>query len=209
MTRRATPVEFSLSYPFRLNDLCPARTAGRLHLEGQGAGAAHEFGCKVSIATNLDVGFIVGMRSFPGNSYDGHTLGPALEQVEILTDHRSNLAVVDRGYRGHDVERTRVLIRGTRRGLTPKPIADLRRRSAIVAEIGHMKIPRSALRLRHLVVLLHKSGDKRTSPFSGQSHPAASVNGMPSAVQPFRMTTRPGTRRPDGRSPAPVADPAV
>lgn len=34
---------------------------------------------------------------------------------------------------------TRVLISGTRRGLTPKLIADLRRRSAIEAEIGHMK----------------------------------------------------------------------
>ena len=34
---------------------------------------------------------------------------------------------------------TRVLISGTRRGLTPKLIADLRRQSAIEAEIGHMK----------------------------------------------------------------------
>ena len=99
----------------------------------------YEFGCKVSTATTLDEGFIVGMRSFPGNPYDGHTLAPALEQVEILTDRRPSLAVVDRGYRGHGVEKTRVLISGTRRGLTPKLIADLRRRSAIEAEIGHMK----------------------------------------------------------------------
>ena len=110
----------------------------------------HEFGCKVSIATTLDEGFVVGMRSFSGNPYDGHTLGPALEPVEILTDQRPELAVVDRGYRGHGAERTRVLISGTRRGLTPKLIADLRRRSAIAAppqrrrsaieaEIGHMK----------------------------------------------------------------------
>lgn len=99
----------------------------------------YEFGCKVSIATTLDEGFVVGMRSFPGNPYDGHTLIPALEQVEILTDQRPNLAVVDRGYRGHGALKTRVLISGTRRGLTPKLIADLRRRSAIEAEIGHMK----------------------------------------------------------------------
>jgi IS5 family transposase len=99
----------------------------------------YEFGCKVSIAATLDEGFVVGMRSFPGNPYDGHTLGPALEQVEILTDHRPDLAVVDRGYRGHGEDKTRVLISGTRRGLTPKLIADLRRRSAIEAEIGHMK----------------------------------------------------------------------
>lgn len=99
----------------------------------------YEFGCKVSIAATLDEGFIVGMRSFPGNPYDGHTLTPALEQVEILTDQRPNLAVVDRGYRGHGEGKTRVLVSGTRRGLTPKLIADLRRRSAIEAEIGHMK----------------------------------------------------------------------
>ncbi|MCV2890129.1 IS5 family transposase [Ruegeria aquimaris] len=99
----------------------------------------YEFGCKVSVATTLDEGFVVGMRSFPGNPYDGHTLAPALEQVEILTDQRSGLAVVDRGYRGHGVAATRVLISGTRRGLTPKLIADLRRRGAIEAEIGHMK----------------------------------------------------------------------
>lgn len=99
----------------------------------------YEFGCKVSIATTLDEGFVVGMRSFPGNPYDGHTLTPALEQVEILTDQRPNLAVVDRGYRGHGALKTRVLISGTRRGLTPKLIADLRRRTAIEAEIGHMK----------------------------------------------------------------------
>ena len=99
----------------------------------------YEFGCKVSVATTLDEGFVVGMRSFPGNPYDGHTLRTALEQVEILTDQRPDLAVVDRGYRGHGEDRTRVLISGTRRGLTPKLIADLRRRSAIEAEIGHMK----------------------------------------------------------------------
>jgi len=99
----------------------------------------YEFGCKVSVATTLDEGIVVGMRSFAGNPYDGHTLKEALQQVEILTDQRPDLAVVDRGYRGHGVEATRVLISGTRRGLTPKLIADLRRRSAIEAEIGHMK----------------------------------------------------------------------
>ncbi|PZX48973.1 IS5 family transposase [Cereibacter changlensis] len=99
----------------------------------------YEFGCKVSVATTLDEGFVVGMRSFSGNPYDGHTLRQALEQVAVLTDQRPDLAVVDRGYRGHGENRTRVLISGARRGLTPKLTADLRRRSAIEAEIGHMK----------------------------------------------------------------------
>ncbi len=52
---------------------------------------------------------------------------------------RPSLAVVDRGYRGHGVETTRVLISGTRRGLTPTLARLLRRRSAIEPEIGHMK----------------------------------------------------------------------
>ncbi len=99
----------------------------------------YEFGTKVSIATTIDEGFVVGMRALPGNPYDGHTLVEALEQVEILTDQRPELAVVDRGYRGHGVETTRVLISGSKRGLTPALKKLLRRRSAIEPEIGHMK----------------------------------------------------------------------
>lgn len=99
----------------------------------------YEFGTKVSIATTIDEGFVVGMRALPGNPYDGHTLAEALEQVEILTDQRPALAVVDRGYRGHGVETTRVLISGSKRGLTPALRKLLRRRNAIEPEIGHMK----------------------------------------------------------------------
>jgi transposase, IS5 family len=99
----------------------------------------YEFGTKVSVATTLGEGFVVGMRAFPGNPYDGHTLPETLEQVQILTDRQTRLAVVDRGYRGHGVATPRVLISGTRRGLTPVLAKLLRRRSAIEPEIGHMK----------------------------------------------------------------------
>ena len=99
----------------------------------------HEFGAKVSVATTLAGGFVVGMRSMPGNPYDGHTLADALQQVETLTGRCPSLAVVDRGYRGHRVQGTQVLISGTRRGLTPRLGKLLRRRSAIEPEIGHMK----------------------------------------------------------------------
>ncbi len=99
----------------------------------------YEFGTKVSLATTIDKGFVVGMRALPGNPYDGHTLAEALEQVTILTGNTPELAVVDRGYRGHGVSGTKVLISGTRRGLTPKLKTLLRRRSAIEPEIGHMK----------------------------------------------------------------------
>ena len=103
------------------------------------ARARCEFGTKVSIATTIGEGFVVGMRAMPGNPYDGHTLAEAIEQVEILTGQCPDLAVVDRGYRGHGVKRTQVLISGQRRGVTPSLKTLLRRRSAIEPEIGHMK----------------------------------------------------------------------
>ena len=99
----------------------------------------YEFGTKVSVAATTREGFIVGMRALPGNPYDSNTLAEALEQVEVLTDRRPALAVVDRGYRGHGVETTSVLISGARRGITPPLAKLLRRRSAIESEIGHMK----------------------------------------------------------------------
>jgi transposase, IS5 family len=105
-------------------------------------GKAHkryEFGTKVSIATTTEGGFVVGMRSLPGNPYDGHTLHEALEQVEILTDRRPDMAFVDRGYRGHGVETVKVFISGARRGVTRAIAKLLRRRSAIEPMIGHMK----------------------------------------------------------------------
>ena len=105
-------------------------------------GKAHkryEFGTKVSVATTNRGGFVVGMRALPGNPYDGHTLSEALEQVEILTDQRPEMAFVDRGYRGHGVENVKVFISGARRGVTRTIAKLLRRRSAIEPMIGHMK----------------------------------------------------------------------
>ena len=99
----------------------------------------YEFGTKVSVATTHKEGFVIGMRSMPGNPYDGHTLREALEQVEILTDTRPKRAFVDRGYRGHGVETTAVYIAGQKRGMTPALRRDLRRRSAIEPAISHMK----------------------------------------------------------------------
>lgn len=80
----------------------------------------YESGTKVNLTTTIDKGFVGGMRALPGNSYDGQTLSEALERVEILTGQTPELAVVDRGYRSHGVSKTKVLISGTRRGMTPK-----------------------------------------------------------------------------------------
>jgi hypothetical protein len=44
-----------------------------------------KFGVKVSVTTTHKEGLVIGMRSMPGNPYDGHTLYEALEQAAILT----------------------------------------------------------------------------------------------------------------------------
>ena len=40
----------------------------------------YEFGVKVTVATTHKECLVVGMRSMPGNPYDGHTLPEAIEQ---------------------------------------------------------------------------------------------------------------------------------
>ncbi len=102
----------------------------------------YEFGVKVSIATTLKEGLVVGMRSMTGNLYAGHTLAETLEQVGILTgtDKPPATAVVDKGYRGVEIEGVRILRSGQKRGITRTLKAMIKRRSAIEPAIGHMKM---------------------------------------------------------------------
>lgn len=99
---------------------------------------------KVSIAPTLKEGLVVGMRSMPGNPYDGHTLAETLEQVGILagTDRPPATAIVDKGYRGVQIEGVRILRSGQRCGLIRTLKAMINRRSAIESAIGHMKMDR-------------------------------------------------------------------
>lgn len=107
-----------------------------------GKGKAHkkfEFGVKVSVASTNRDNFVVGIRSEPGNPYDGHTLGRAIEQVQRITGCTVKRCFVDRGYRAHGIAEPGVLISGCRRGLTPQMKKELKRRSAVEPVIGHMK----------------------------------------------------------------------
>ncbi len=69
----------------------------------------------------------------------GHTLGEALEQAEILSEVKPEMAFVDRGYRGVDIDHVQVWKSGQRRGVTRGLKAMIRRRSAMEPTIGHMK----------------------------------------------------------------------
>jgi IS5 family transposase len=105
----------------------------------------YEFGNKVSIVYTQTTGVIVGAKSFR-NEYDGHTLAPALQQVQQLTGKMPQTAAVDRGYRGQTkISDTLIQI--------PKPFNDktktkyqqkklkkqFKRRAAIEPIIGHLK----------------------------------------------------------------------
>ena len=99
----------------------------------------YEFGVKTSVAVTAKEGLVVGMRSMPGNPYDGHTVNSQIEQIGILTGTTPKMALVDRGYRGVQASAgTRLLVSHTRR--LPKSLKKLlKRRQVVEPMIGHMK----------------------------------------------------------------------
>jgi IS5 family transposase len=62
---------------------------------------------------------VLGARSLPGNPFDGHRLAAQIAQAERLTGVTIERAYVDRGYRGHDADRSRVFVSGQRLQPTP------------------------------------------------------------------------------------------
>src|SRR6476646_6051843 len=73
--------------------------------------------------------------------YDGHTLSGVIDATEKLTGCAIERAYVDKGYRGHHTAHPyRVFISGQKRGVFGLIKRELRRRSAIEAVIGHMKM---------------------------------------------------------------------
>jgi IS5 family transposase len=110
------------------------------------ARAPYEFGCKVSIATNLHPAkgghFILQARALHGNPYDGHTLKAALDDVRDLVGRSPLRAAVDQGYKGHGLTghpHTAVYITGQKRGVTDKIKRWLKRRAVVEPVIGHAK----------------------------------------------------------------------
>ena len=79
--------------------------------------------------------------TLPGNPYDGHALAGQIDQVTRLTGRDIRRAYVDRGHRGHGIERDglEITLSHTPRITSPTIRRERRRRNAIEPVIGHMK----------------------------------------------------------------------
>jgi len=64
----------------------------------------YEFGVKTGVTSTWSASWALGIRTFPGNPYDGHTLTESLKHTERLIGERIDEAYVDLGYRGHGHE---------------------------------------------------------------------------------------------------------
>jgi IS5 family transposase len=111
-------------------------------------GKAHkkyEFGSKVCLGVTKKSGIIVAAKSFDKNLYDGDTLEDTIKQMERVLNHKPDLGICDKGFRGRKtVEGVKILTpenQGKRISEAEKKKNRKRnlRRSAIEPVIGHMK----------------------------------------------------------------------
>ncbi|TGG89361.1 IS5 family transposase, partial [Natronospirillum operosum] len=100
----------------------------------------NEFGCKVSVMTTAEEGFVLCSHAMHGNPYDGHTVNRSLLKMHSVTGTLPSAVLADRGYRGADRNClfSQVHITGRKRG-KGKAHALQHRRNSIEPIIGHMK----------------------------------------------------------------------
>jgi IS5 family transposase len=104
----------------------------------------YEFGVKSAVVVSHKHGLMLGVRTFPGNPYDGHILSAVLKQAtNLMQDHSVKLKqiVVDLGFRGVDTDNPgkEIIHRGKYKSLSPQQKGWLRRRQAVEPAIGHLK----------------------------------------------------------------------
>ena len=114
------------------------------HVECIAKGKAHkryEFGCKASFVMTHKKGksLVLSSEAKHGNPHDSRTLKDALVLTEKTTGIKPINAFVDLGYRGHDVDDTKVWFSRQKRGVTEKFRKHIKRRQAIEPHLGHMK----------------------------------------------------------------------
>lgn len=99
----------------------------------------YEFGNKVGIAVSGRGNFVLGIKSFHGNPYDGHTLDQTVVELRKLSPETSKI-FVDLGYTGHNFkEKGKVFTAKTKKTLSNDDKKMQKRRSAIEPIIGHLK----------------------------------------------------------------------
>ena len=100
----------------------------------------YEFGNKVGVAVSGRGNFIIAIKSFHGNPYDGHTLNQTVESLRKIVDEPFDKVFVDLGYRGNDFsEKSKVYTPYTKKKLSKEDKLMQKRRSAIEPIIGHLK----------------------------------------------------------------------
>lgn len=124
----------------------------------------YEFGCKTSVTSTAQGNWVLGVNSFHGNPFDGHTLKAVTLETEKNTGITIEAIFVDKGYRGskHCPKGKMVLVSGRKR-LKTRLKRLLKRRSAIEPIIGHLKQDHRLSRN----LLKGKLGDHLNGIFSG------------------------------------------
>ena len=180
---------------------CVASTRG-----GKGkARTRYEFGCKTSIATTNERckggQFVLGAMALPGNPYDGHSLAGQIEQVARLTKTSVARAYVDRGYRGHGINRDGldITISHTRGIASPTIRREMRRRSGIEPVIGHLKED-GHLERNHLAAPEWPAFPRLSDAGRSRRHVAGACHGSVGRDPRLRRRRPPSIRKPSRRS---------
>ena len=99
----------------------------------------YEFGNKVGIAVSGRGHFVLGIKSFHGNPYDGYTLDQTVTELRKVSPETSKI-FVDLDYTSHNFkEKGKVFTTKTKKTLSNDDKKMQKRRSAIEPTIGHLK----------------------------------------------------------------------